>query len=245
MNDITKSIIEKVNCKNRVFEETCSGDEVRAAYEEALKRGQQEGFTPLLVVSDDTLEDWLGVLEDEEYSKEDAIAKVTENGKEVIAKRYQEYKEDYEVDFDKDMENEEWLGELGSDEYLLGLTTFNAYDRDGIRETILFEIPVTNPWEVIAYVPIGGWNECPDVVDMMEICRYWYEEYHAIPAVLSHDELEFYVGKELDNEEKAWELAKEHYAFSPDRVDQCTASGTLGELAGCLNQSTVWYFWWD
>ncbi len=143
------------------------------------------------------------------------------------------------------MENEEWLGELSSDEYLLGLTTFNAYDRDGIRETILFEILVTNPWEVIAYVPIGGWNECPEVVDMMEICRYWYEEYHAIPAVLSHDELEFYVGKELDNEEKAWELAKEHYAFLPDRVDQCTASGTLGEVAGCLNQSKVWYFWWD
>ncbi len=34
-------------------------------------------------------------------------------------------------------------------------------------------------------------------------------------------------------------------AFSTDRVYQCTVTYTLGELAGCLMDSKVWYFWWD
>ena len=80
---------------------------------------------------------------------------------------------------------------------------------------------------------------------MMEVCRYWYEKYGAVPAVVSHDTLEFVIEKPIDNEEQAWELAKEHYAFCPDRVDQGTNTGTIGEVADCLSKSTVWYFWWD
>lgn len=245
MNEITKSIIDKVNCPNTVFSEESSGEVVRKAYADALVRGREEGFTPILVVSDDTLEEWLCILEEENYSKEEIISKVTGCGREILAKRYQEYQEDFEETEDISLENEEWLGTMKGGECLMGLTAFQNYDGNRIRETILFEIPVTNPWEVIAWMPTGGWNEYPPASEMIEICRYWYEEYHAIPAVFSHDELEFYVGKELADEEKAWKLAREHYAFCPDRVDQCTGSGTLGEVADCLNRSRVWYFWWD
>lgn len=245
MNEITESIIAKVNCPNTVFPEGSDGDIVRKAYADALQRGKTEGFTPILVVSDDTLEEWLGILEDEDYSKEEILSKMSGCGKEILAKCYQEVQEDYEEDEGMALENEEWLGKLAGGESLTDLTAFQKLDGNGICETILFEIPVANPWEVIAWMPIGGWNDCPQALEMMEVCRYWYEKYHAIPAVFSHDELEFYVGRELADEEKAWELAKEHYAFCADRVDQCTGSGTLGEVADCLNKSKVWYFWWD
>ena len=92
---------------------------------------------------------------------------------------------------------------------------------------------------------MGGWNECPPAEEMMAVCKYWYEKYGAVPAALSHDTLEFVLTKPVDDEEKAWEAAKEHYAFCVDRVDQCTASYTLGELADCISRSTVWYFWRD
>ncbi len=243
MTEITKSIIEKVNCPHQVFTADSAANEVNEAYLEALERGKKEGFTPVLVVSDDTLEDWLGILEEDNYSREEEIAKVTGCGKEILAERYKEYVEDYEADPGTD--NEEWLGELAGGDLINGLTAFTNYGDEGIRETILFEIPVANPWEVIAWVPVGGWNECPPASEMMEVCRFWYEEYGAVPAVLSHDEVEFYVGRALCDEERAWKLAREHYAFSPDRVDQCTASGTLGEVADSLNKSKVWYFWWD
>ena len=44
-------------------------------------------------------------------------------------------------------------------------------------------------------------------------------------------------------EEKAMELAAQHYAFCPD-VDQ-DGGWTVGTLADELRRSTVWYFWWD
>lgn len=90
---------------------------------------------------------------------------------------------------------------------------------------------------------MGGWNECPAAEDMMAVCRYWYETYNAMPAVITHDTLEFVVAKTVETEEEAWKLAKEHFAFCPDRVDQGTASGTLGEVADCIRKSKIWYFW--
>ena len=79
---------------------------------------------------------------------------------------------------------------------------------------------------------------------MISVCKYWYEKYGAIPVTISHDTLEFSV-PECIKEDEAIELAKEHYAFTPDRVDQCTRSGSLKEVAESLKVSKFWYFWWD
>jgi hypothetical protein len=40
-------------------------------------------------------------------------------------------------------------------------------------------------------------------------------------------------------------LAWEHFVYCPDRVYQCTRTGTLDELAAELLNAPVWYFWWD
>ena len=40
-----------------------------------------------------------------------------------------------------------------------------------IPPLILAKIPVKNPWEVFAYLPFGGWNECPDTAELMAIAR--------------------------------------------------------------------------
>lgn len=79
---------------------------------------------------------------------------------------------------------------------------------------------------------------------MMAICKYWYEEYGAIPATITHDVLEMTVPAPV-GEGKALEVAREHYAFTPDRVDQGTETGTLGEVAASVAVSNVWFFWWD
>ena len=79
---------------------------------------------------------------------------------------------------------------------------------------------------------------------LCSICKYWYESYGAIPAVFTHDEMEFYVPQKL-NGAVPLEVAKEHYAFCVDRVDQGTRTCTLSELAVGLKDSDIWYFWWD
>ena len=91
---------------------------------------------------------------------------------------------------------------------------------------------------------MGGWNECPAPEEMISICKYWYEKYQAVPAVFTHDVMEFYAPLRLNGVDSV-EAAKEHYAFCPDRVDQGTRTYKLSELAAGLEGSQVWYFWWD
>ena len=107
---------------------------------------------------------------------------------------------------------------------------------------VLAEIPVQNPWEIFAYLPFGGWNECPDTPDLMAAAKYWYEEYGAVPAVMTHDVLEFSVPKPV-SWEQAKKLAVEQYTFAPDIVDQ--GCERVSVLANILMDSTVWFFWWD
>ena len=99
-----------------------------------------------------------------------------------------------------------------------------------------------NPWEIFAYLPFGNWNECPDTPELTAAAKYWFEQYGAVPAAMSHDELEFLLPVPVP-QEKAMDVAVELYGFCPD-LDQ-NEDGSIGSLADALWQSTVWYFWWD
>ena len=79
---------------------------------------------------------------------------------------------------------------------------------------------------------------------MMAICKYWYEKYGAVPVTISHDIMEMHVPAPVEGAE-ALQVAKEHFAFCSDRVFQGTESGTLTELAACIEASEIWFFWWD
>lgn len=73
---------------------------------------------------------------------------------------------------------------------------------------LLVRIPVKNPWEIFAYVPFGGWNECPETEQLMSIAKYWYEKHGAVPAIITHDELEMVVPKPV-SKKQAMLLAQE------------------------------------
>lgn len=239
----TEEILSKVDCPHQVFVQGSSAEAVNEAYLEAAARGREEGFVPILVQSDETLAEWLGIMSDESYSRE-AILRQEKMDAEALLKEW--YDDNMEMDEDGSWGEEELSEEMPEEAEVLDcLTSFVGYSGDGIEETILFEIPVQNPWEVIAWMPMGGWNECPAASEMMEVCRYWYEKYGAVPAAFSHDTLEFMLDRPVDDEETAYQLAREHYAFCPDRVDQGTATGTIREVAECIRLSRVWFFWWD
>ncbi len=45
------------------------------------------------------------------------------------------------------------------------LSGFLDFSTKKSMELILAKIPTEKPWEIFAWVPFGGWNECPDIVD--------------------------------------------------------------------------------
>ena len=121
---------------------------------------------------------------------------------------------------------------------------FSGYwnsETDMTHPVILARIPVRHPWEVFAHLPFGNWNDCPDTPQLMAVARYWFEKFGAVPAVMTHDELDFALPKPIGRE-LAVQTALEQYAFCPD-MDQNHES--VGALADTLRQSKIWYFWWD
>lgn len=218
---------------------------ITAAYHEAAERGRREGFTPLLLV----LDQWnnLGQTLDglEEFRQEMAATPV-ENGRALLHRRETEAREEWSEDMSSE-ELEGYLsevmdGDTSEGEAVTGFLSLKDYGGKQTQPILLAEIPVKNPWEIFAWLPFGGWNECPAPEEQIAVAKYWFEQYGAVPAVMSMDILEYILPAPVP-QAKAMEAALEQYFFCPDIVEQ--GVGTVGRLAGGLAQSTVWFFWWD
>ncbi len=256
-SEVAQAIMEYLDCECTYFPSMKDDDPIMSAYSYARRNSAQEGFVPVLIRADDeTLLECLVMNADpendadcyefdlktvEEYRKKMLSAPV-KDGKAVLEELTGQRKEEAEDD-DMDWE-EEVLGEMegGYDN-----DRFSCYwdsDTGMTYPLILAKIPVKNPWEIFAYLPFGNWNECPDTPELMAAAKYWFQQHGAIPAAMSHDELEFLLPAPVP-EKKAMEVATEQYGFCPDIVDQEQEDPTVGNLADVLRQSTVWYFWWD
>lgn len=254
---VAQAIMEYLDCECTYFPSMADDDPIMSAYSYAQRLGVREGFVPVLIKADDeTLLECLVMNADPEndadfyefdlktvmeYRKKMLSAPV-KDGKAVLEELTGQRKEEAEDD-DMDWE-EEVLGEMegGYDN-----DRFSCYwdsDSHMTYPLILAKIPVKNPWEIFAYLPFGNWNECPDTPELMAVAKYWFEQHGAVPAAMTHDELEFLLPVPV-SKEKAMELAAEQYGFCPDIVDQEQDDPTVGNLADVLWQSTVWYFWWD
>ena len=241
-NSITQSIVTKLGYPYQIFSTAASYQEVMNAYERAMQQGRQEGFTPILVPSDDVLEEYLGILKDDGYILEDTLKTELESGEELLQKYYESYTEDM-------TDLEEFTGVFDAKPAVIDrISAFQRYNyyrhTETIIQTILFKVPTTKPWELVAYVPFGGWNECPCVEEMMAICKYWFEKHGAVPVTITHDVMEMRLPAPVAKQDSL-QAAKEHFAFTPDRVYQCTQTGTLAEVAACIAVSDIWFFWWD
>ncbi len=254
-SEVAQAIMEYLDCECTYFPSMADDDPIMSAYSYAQRLGVREGFVPVLIQADDeTLLECLVMNADPEHDAdfyEFDLKTVTEyrkkmlsapvkDGKAVLEELTGQRKEEAEDD-DLDWE-EEVLGEMeGGDEN----DRFSSYWDDDTEMTyplILAKIPVKNPWEIFAYLPFGNWNDCPDTPELMAAAKYWFEQYSAVPAAMSHDELEFLLPAPVPKK-KAMDAAVELYGFCPD-LDQ-NEDGSIGSLADALWQSTVWYFWWD
>ena len=257
-SDLAEAMMEYLDCECTYFPSMTDDDPIMSAYNYAKRESVKEGFVPVLIKADDEIlweclimnsdpdsdgEDDFAFDPDKvaEYRKKMLSAPV-ENSKAVLEEMIGQRKEEAE---DDDMDwDEEILGEMEGGYDNRRFSSYWNSDNNMTYPLILAKIPVKNPWEIFAYLPFGGWNECPNTPELMAVAKYWFEQHGAVPAAMSHDELEFLLPAPVP-EEKAMDAAVELYGFCPDVIDQGPEDATVGALADVLRQSTVWYFWWD
>ena len=229
---------------NFEFEEIKAKDykEIEKKYLTSYKEGKEKGFTPVFLVLDDVL------LEKFELDMEDEN---TDNIMDIVKSNLEKYKNINAVEFLKksqDENTEDYFTEKdykfdNKEKYNLELSTLFDYEGNFKDNVILVKVPIKNPYEVLGYFGMGGYNDCPLPAEQIAVAKYWYEKYGAVPAVITYDEIEFYVEKPVKTLEEAKKLAVEHYAFCYDIVEQCY--GTFERLVDGLYKNIQWYFWWD
>lgn len=252
--DMVSQLVEYLDCPCALFNPMQDDDPLMEAFENACKEGETEGFIPMLIAAnDETL--WECLLmnsnrdDEDTFNPEDvrnyrcgALTTPLQQGEMVLSTLINERKQEAEDDeFDWD---EGILGKMKGGKVQKRFQAIWDYETEHTIPLLLAKIPVKNPWEVFAYLPFGNWNECPNTPQLMSATRHWYEKHDAIPAVITHDQLEFRLKKPVAKD-CAMQLALEQYGFCPDVVDQGVPDGTVGMLASQLSKSTVWSFWWD
>jgi hypothetical protein len=96
----------------------------------------------------------------------------------------------------------------------------------------------TDDWTTIpAHLRWGGWNGCPHPEYHVAALRAWRDRFGAELVGLLR------VARPPQSRADALALAREHYVYCSDIVDQ--SLGTLSALAALLLGHEWWSFWWD
>lgn len=251
------NIADYLDCECDYFPALNNPAPVFDAFKSAVIEGRKNRYTPVLVAVSDSLAEMLYLNADMDYDRIDAekinrekiinfrkslIENVSDDDAEdFLQNRIEELKEySDEYNFETEL-----AGEIsGGEERNCCIIPLDLKCEKSV-ELLLAKIPVQNPWEIVAWIPMGGWNECPSPKQMIAIAKSWYKRYGAVICSVSGDEMEFIVENPLSDKNEAYALAKEHYYFCNDRLEQYTYDYNLGKLADCLTKSEIWYFWWD
>lgn len=233
-----KQLGELLGCAWELVDRNLNADQITALWLRELESGTQQGYHPMLVAADDLLLETVSDTFDENGGFDAYRAALLNapcnHGHDIL------YDPENRIEFpDSDTDHS------GSYRGSLQLDTLLNVQRSELRRgevLMLLRIPVSDPCRVFAYLPFGGWNECPEADDLIAVCREWQKRYGAVPAMLSHDILQMYVPQPLTDADEALKLAAEMFAFCGDLSQ---GIGTDRLLAKSLVGSRFWYFWWD
>ena len=121
---------------------------------------------------------------------------------------------------------------------------FHALDRFAPRGPLLLAlVPLDHDWQLPLAFVFGGWNDCPEPLVHAALWRRWGQAFGAEPFALGWDTADLVAVRPPADRQAALGLAREHYAYCGDLVDQ--GVGSLAALAAVLTGATEWAFWWD
>lgn len=263
MMSTCRAIAAYLDCEFDYIPEGKKRSEIEKIFGIAVEEGNKEGYIPVLIATNEInlaealyynanlsipLEDNCRLTDDEravlrEYRSQLINNLLESDSDDFLNERIAEITE-YNDKFDLDKYlggNKITFEDIRTSFYSpLKLGSDNAYE-----EMLLAKIPVKQPWQVAAWLPMGSWNECPQPKNMMAMAKRWYDKYGAVICCITSDEMEFRVSNPPTDSDEAYELAKEHYYFCQDRIEQYAEKYNLKTLANGLIKSKFWYFWWD
>lgn len=224
-------------------------------YLQLREQGKREGFTPVIVTLDDLILDEIAeglesagvqtvpelVQRTMEASQAiDVPAFFTRIAQELPAETAKKGQQISTVDdyFAPGFSASPREGDIAAIDFI------SPFQADSDDPVIIIKLPTTAPYEALAYLCMGGWNDCPEPAIQVAVSRYWYEKYGAVPAAISHDTVEYYVERPPQTDADAKAVAVELFYFSyGDAVYQ--GSETFEALANQVYGSRQWYVWWD
>lgn len=247
--------VDIFGCAAFRLDEKMTGTQVTDLYLKEREKGRSSGYTPVILALDrrvrETVEINVSDVETpEEFRKE--ILSDTEGGKELLDEWFTQLKEEYseyeggsfgsslfsEDDEALDILVREQALNVSSNLWSVDYSADMMVDGEGVY---LVRVPTANPWEVIAWLPFCGWNECPSADDMVKICRHWYESYGAAPAFITGDTMMFWLDDPIKDKQTAREISHQHAAFCSEFL---WATGLNYQTADIMT-SKIWTFWWD
>lgn len=255
-SQLVEDFAKFLDCPCAFYAPMIDDDPLREAYQNVVEEAHKSGdFVPVfIIVSDELLRTLLANSDDHNISGD--INKLN-------PERVAEFRQ-YCLKYDSAHGNE-FLGDLlsitqeilddpillekminqegGSIEVLESGVSWWNYSTDKTYPLLLAKIPVKHPYEIFAYLPMGGWNDCPCNEALISIARLWFEKFSAVPKILGADSLEFALPQPV-HENEAKDLAIRQYAFCPSIIEG-SENITIGSHAQSLTKSNVWFFWWN
>lgn len=240
-SELAAAIQKKLAMPYKLLPDKVPSDALMRFFRRTRKEMAGKEFTPVLVPADEALDRHLECLSREGAlpTPETALAAAPSDGKAVLERRWREV---YAAEAETPEVPQTILGEIAGGKEQIHFQCCKTEEGDP-KEVLMLRLPTGEGWRAPAFVPVGGTGGMPETDELLAVCKYWFDKYRAVPAAVGYGALEFVLPKVLDREE-VMEAAKEHFAFCPDRVRKDTVSGTIGEVADGLWQSTLWHFRW-
>jgi len=235
-----REIEEFFGCECEIIEKEFSKEEMTKFYLQEREKASGK-YIPVIVVIEDKLAEIVEANFDNCGGRDEHVKKYVnidcEDVEEFVKKSQKETIE----------RTEKFFGELIYGEYEEHDSENYLFDAKFLKMSgdmiVVMHVPVDKPWLVFAYLPFGGWNNCPMTEEMIKFSKHWNDIYGAWPALIDGSTVQFYVEKPVVDADSAMKLEMEHFAFDPDIVTEYAAS--INSAAGTLTNSKVWTFWWD
>jgi hypothetical protein len=219
------------------------------------RQGQGEGFYPVLIGGTNESGDVEPFEFEEELVEQDlaAFPTIQDSAPDVFARLRAEFLADVEENDEATDEDDRFddgfdtvtvndLPEVEAEPS--SITAHLDDDANGpLKRVLIVKVPTAESWLAPIYLEFGGWNACPEPLDHAVIAKFWADKYGAKIKSITSDTVEFEVARPPQTKEEALELAKQHYTYCPDIVEQ--GVGDIETLAAVLINAKHWFFWWD